>query len=210
MVDTAMQFYRGKLENPQLRDLLGLLYYSFVEFELQQEYYIACFTECGDSERHWAEYGWADTGFVIEFDSFGLEQPSATFLDLQPVSYAVQEQADLVSDIVLACWGSTLELVRSTSNERFWVWLPYIMSLLSSHLHYHLSRLKREEFAWEKEWRVIIRGAKPIDALTGVKRFSHIPLLTTPNPSPILAITARRTESVPALQELIRSHGFVA
>lgn len=210
-VNEAMQFFRGKLQDPQLRELMGVLYYAFVEHELRQEYYIACFTESGDSDRHWTEYGCADSGFAIEFDSFALQRPSAvTYLDLQPVIYTVKEQMNLISEIVLACWASTLDLVRSTSSERHWLWLPHIMGLLTSHLHFHLSLMKREDFVWEKEWRVIVRADKPIEPETGIKRFWHIPLLTTTDMSPIRAITARPMALVDALRQLIRSHGYVA
>lgn len=204
LVDCAMQYLRSRLQ-PQLQEFLGLLYYSFVQRELTQEYYMVCFTDCAESKRHWEEYDPVGSGFVIGFDAFKLR--SATW-DVQPVIYTMAEKADLIIQVVDACWVSALDLVR-TSKDRLWVWVSHIMNLLSTHLHWHLSLVKQDEFAWEREWRIVLRGDKPANKVTAVKRFTSIPLLTKPHVLPIIRI-ASRNGTTDLLRALIRLHGYDA
>lgn len=207
LVNETMQFLRSKLD-PKLQEFLGALYYAFVQHELKQQYYIACFTECANSERHWKEYG---SGFMLEFDTFGLTRPSpGTFLDVQPVIYTIKDQAQLINTVVLDCWSSAMELARNTSGDRASVWLPHVMNLITIHLHWHLSLIKREEFAWEKEWRLIVRSDRPESDQepSAIKRFSQIPILTKPALSPIATISAHHHQSAHVVGEIVRSNGY--
>jgi hypothetical protein len=210
IINEVMQALRWQLEDETLRELLGVCYHAFVRHEMAQEYYIVCFTEAGQSDRHWVEYGCADEGFCFELDAFSLQNPTIPHaVDLQPVIYDFKEQTDLLGDILLACWASIIKLVRQTSTERLVVWLPHVMSLLTAHLNFHLRLMKTEEFAWEREWRVVIPGPKPGESEDGAKRFIHLPFITKPTMAPILAIAARHAPSLQHLRDVIAANGYI-
>lgn len=209
ILNEAMQALRRELQNEMLRELLGMYYYAFVQHEVAQEHYIVCFTEAGESERHWIEYGCADTGFCLEVDAFDLEKRSVAYaMDLQPVTYDFKQQTNLILNVLLPCWRATMELGGRTSSERQRVWLPHVMSLFTAHIHFHLRLMKTEDFEWEREWRVVIRGPKPGEKEPGIKRFVHLPILTGSDMSPILAITARHAPSLQYIRRLIEAHGY--
>lgn len=211
IVNGVMQALRWELRDETLRELLGMFYYDFLRHEVAQKYYILCFTEVGESDRHWIEYGYADTGFCLKVDTFDLRKPTVPYaMDIEPVIYDFKHQTNLVLNILLECWRSTMELVRGTSTKRQPIWLPHVMSLLTAHLHFHLSLMKTESFAWEKEWRIVIRSSKPNNERAGAKRFVHLPILTPPSTSPVLAIAAREAGSLPCLRQMIVTHGYTA
>lgn len=196
----AVLDFLSKISDQLSRDLTHLFGRFLAGIEGKDSYYIACFTEVRDSERHWQEFVGEGHGYALKFDTALLSKGSDKILfDVKPVEYDLKSQIDIITSVIYPALACGRNLVTRNPTDRTFPWMPHLASLLSAYTQYHLIRMKAPAFEWEREWRIVLREsvlsrARHLGAAKSSangKRFAHIEFLDKPNCSPITGVCSR-------------------